>query len=257
MNTTPLPIRPRSRLWGVFWALVVLALLLTLGVWQLERLRWKENLIARQDAALASPPLALSDVLAKPEAERLFWPVTVTGQFEDVAPFVVGMRPRDGQPGYHLVLPFILTEGGLGGHAVLINLGWIPASTARSWRLPAAMRGRTLTLAGIARTPESRTWLMPKNHPKRGEWYAVDPAEMRAALATEGHPREMLPLFVQLGSRLWDNGWPEPLPARRTFRNDHRQYALFWFTMSGVWVVMVWLLARRGRGNAGHQRPAA
>ena len=235
------PIRHTRRLLGAVLALAVLAALLLLGVWQVQRLAWKQDLIARQEAALSASPQPLEGVLAKPEAERLFWPVTVTGQFADVAPFVVGMRPRDGKPGYHLVLPFILTEGPLAGREALVNLGWSPLDTARSWRLPPDMVGRVVTLDGIARLPEARTWLTPQNQPGQGEWYTVNPAEM----ITDSKAGAVLPLFIQLRAPLPGKGWPVPLPAQRDFRNDHRQYAVFWFTMAGVWVVMVGMLARR------------
>ena len=249
---TPTPARRNRRLAGAVLALEVFAALVILGVWQVHRLHWKQNLIALQDAALAASPQPLEAVLAKPEAERLFWPVTVTGQFVDTAPFVVGMRPRDGKPGYHLVLPFLLTEGPLAGREVLVNLGWSPLETARQWRLPPDMAGRTVTLDGIARLPEARTWLTPQNRPGQGEWYTVDPvamaADARAALpaATEhAAAGEALPLFLQLRTALPGGDWPLPLPAHRDFRNDHRQYAIFWFTMAGVWVVMIFVMARR------------
>jgi surfeit locus 1 family protein len=234
------PICHTRRLLGAVLALAVLAALLLLGVWQMQRLAWKQDLIARQEAALSASPQPLEGVLAKPEAERLFWPVTVTGQFADVAPFVVGMRPRDGKPGYHLVLPFMLTEGPFAGREVLVNLGWSPLDAARSWRLPPDMAGRTVTLDGLARLPEARTWLTPQNQPGQGAWYTVDPAEMIADKSGTA-----LPLFLQLRTPLPGESWPLPLPAQRDFRNDHRQYAIFWFIMAGVWVVMVGMLARR------------
>lgn len=237
------PPRLLRRLLGPLLAAGVLALLLLLGVWQIQRLHWKEDLIARQSAALAAASQPLEAVLARPEAERLFWPVTVTGRFETVPPFVVGMRPQDGAPGYHLVLPFTITQGPLAGREVLVNLGWSPLATARSWRLPPDGTGQEVTLDGLARLPEERTWLTPQNQPAKDEWYTVDPREMHPAGATEaGKP---LPLFIQLRTPLPGDGWPLPLPAQRTFRNDHRQYATFWFVMAGVWSVIVLLLARR------------
>ena len=251
MPRSVLPSHVCRRLVGALLALGVFALLVLLGVWQVQRLHWKEDLIAKQAAALAAVPQPLAAVLARPEAERLFWPVTVTGRFVDVRPFVVGMRPRDGQPGYHLVQPFMVSTGSLAGRTVLVNLGWSPLAVAPHWRMPPELVAREWTLDGIARLPEATSWLSPRNQPDRGEWYTVDPRAMLPgyAAADVRGAGEVLPLFIQLRTPLGSEGLPIPLPAQRVFRNDHRNYAVFWFTMAGIWGVMMGIMARR-RGRA-------
>jgi surfeit locus 1 family protein len=245
---------------GVVLVLGIFALLLSLGFWQLARLDWKQNLIARQAAALASPPVPLATVLATPEAERLFQPVTLTGYFLETPPLRVGLRLRDGKPGYHLVVPFSLSTGTLAGRVVLVNLGWLDTEAANRWRVPDSVSRQSISLYGLTRLPDPRTWLTPDNQPQQGIWYTVTPAEiMEAIRAAQPESREwgitLTTVYIQLQKIASDSAhnhaatavWPAPLPARRDFRNDHRQYARFWFTMAGVWVAMVGLLVTRQR----------
>lgn len=231
---------------GGLAAIAGFALLCSLGAWQVQRLAWKENLIARQAAALAATPSPLADVIRKPAADRLFWPVTVTGVLQPAPRVLVGLRPREGRPGYHLVLPLQVTEGALAGQLVLVNLGWLPMETAAAWTMPVP-EGQPLHIAGIARTPEARNWLTPADDRRKHIWQALDPVGIAAAYGLD----HVLPLVVQVRDPLPGAGWPEPLSAKREFRNDHRNYAIFWFTMAGCWTGMVACLWWRGKRKAG------
>ncbi len=78
----------KGRVWQVLIATVLaVALLVGLGVWQLQRLQWKEALIAERDSRLAATPVTLERALQDFDAQRSveFLKVEVTGTFQSDA----------------------------------------------------------------------------------------------------------------------------------------------------------------------------
>lgn len=103
------------------------AVMIALGVWQLERAAWKERLLADYAAAAALPALDLDPLLdGDPAPPPLaFRRVLVTCAAQDLAPEWRGARSRAGQAGYAAFVPCRPGAGGLAGR-ILVNAGWAP-----------------------------------------------------------------------------------------------------------------------------------
>src|SRR5450432_2351715 len=115
--------------------------LLGLGAWQLERLHWKEGLIAARAAALAAPPVAVPRDAAAASAME-FRPVRATGVFLNDREFFLGASDEAGTTGYHVITPLRLDDGAL----LLVDRGWIPGSLKDPAKRQAGEPAGTVTI---------------------------------------------------------------------------------------------------------------
>jgi surfeit locus 1 family protein len=233
MQSLALP--PRKSLVGpTLFAIFGFALLAGLGTWQVERLHWKEGLIAERAAAVAAPPIALPATLAAARGAE-FRHVGLDGRFLGAPEFHVHALSMDGDDGYHAVAPFALAAGGI----VLIDRGFVPVGGVGA--LPPAPAG---TVTGLLRLSQGKpSYFTPDNRPASNEWFYVDPAMMAATDGLTG----VLPFYIDA-----DAG-----PDRRTYPlggqtvldlpNNHLQYAITWYALAAALVVYYILVVRKAR----------
>jgi surfeit locus 1 family protein len=232
-------------------AVVVVAAFITLvwlGVWQLDRLAWKEALIA---ATTERPSLA-----AVPAPGPATWPgfdfgrwdyahVSLTGTFgaEGVKVWTALTEPKGrlGGPGYFLVVPFTTTDG----WHVLVNRGFVPEPLSGAGPVPEPAPRGVVTVDGLIRRNDPPAWVTPDPRPAEGRWYSRDIATMAAhfglaAAATAPYQVDLVAAETPAG------GVPQAGESLLTFPNNHLQYALTWFGLAAalVGVVLVALLRR-------------
>jgi surfeit locus 1 family protein len=240
------PRRPRGVLGPAGAALILLAGLLALGNWQLDRKVWKEELIATLGLRLAAPPAALpppqswpSLDQAKDEFRRVqFRAAVVPG--EEALVFTSGsaFRPDISGSGYWVFAPARLADGGV----VVVDRGFVPEgrqdkATRAGGAVPAEVE-----MVGVMRWPEPPAWFMPQPDPGHNLWFVRDPG----AIARAKNWGEVAPFFIELESPVPPGGLPFPGPLRVELPNDHLQYAMTWFGLAGVLVVCFafWLRGR-------------
>lgn len=151
--------RLRAAIWPTVAALPVLAALIGLGTWQVQRMHWKEGLIAERAAGLAAPPIAPAEI----GPDREFRRVRATGTFANERTIFLTARVRNGEPGYHAVTPLVLRSGG----SVLVDRGWVKTRTAP----PAA--GEAVVEGFVRKGGRPSGWT-PDNDPTRNVWFYVD-----------------------------------------------------------------------------------
>jgi surfeit locus 1 family protein len=205
------------------------AVLLGLGVWQMQRLAWKEALLDGIAQRIAAPAVALPDT-PDPGRDR-FLPVTVTGRFTGPDLDVLASRKQIGA-GYRVVAAF-RTDG---GRLILVDRGFLrEADRAVPRDAPAAEADVTVT--GNLHWPDETDGFTPAPDPARGIWFARDVGAMASALGTE-------PVLVV--ARTPTNARIAPLPVDTAgIPNDHFGYALTWFTLAAAWLGMTALLLWR------------
>jgi surfeit locus 1 family protein len=201
--------------------LVCLAILIGLGIWQLERREWKLNLIANIDARIAEPAVPLP---AEIGLDWEFRRVTVEGKIAAEQWFRFPGRSRDGQVGEALFL--LLREAD--GRLIAVDQTFIAFGD------PLPPLPEAVSAAGVLREPERPSWFTPDNDPAANEWYVPDPAAMATAagLGEVAASGDVLPLYLAPAS------WRPHLP------NDHLQYALTWFSFAFILVVIFVLFHR-------------
>lgn len=216
------------RLIAVFAIALVFAILMGLGLWQVQRLHWKTALLADLDRAYSADrqarPLTLDDFRQADRDNRLFIGGTITGTPIPGDRMLIGPRTRDDRVGYHLYMPVRLETGG----TVLVNFGWVP----EGWTYDSLPALKTpLNLPGFARRPDRPNSFTPSNDPAHDRWYSVDLALLQSKPALK-----TLPPYVFYAMRPMAEAALWPVPFAKDWRppNNHLGYALFWFTMAGL-----------------------
>ena len=211
-----------------------LAILLALGVWQVERKSWKDALIASIAERVAAPPVALPPSADWPrltEADE-FLHVSVTAEFLNDREGLVytggsTLREDGGGPGYWVFTPARLGVGGI----VMVNRGFVPDAR----RDPATRRegeiAGLLTIVGVLRWPEPPSLFAPKADPAHNLWFVRDSAAIAAAKGVNAAP-----FYIELERPEPPGGLPHAARLNPNLPNNHLQYALTWF---GLAVVLV------------------
>ena len=215
--------------------LLLVGLTTSLGVWQVHRLAWKQALLASIDQAERSPPVAL------PPHPSPFQKIVVSGTLDASHAIAYADDVRDdvhgnAVMGTHLVEPLLRP----GAPPILVDLGWEPFP-------PKPEDGRA-TITGFIRPVEHPTWLSARDDPGHRRYNTRDPPETAASL---GLPAPEPFTLIALGSA----ALPDPQRTLPRPPNDHLQYAITWFSLSLVGIVMFAVWARRPVLEAGPVRP--
>lgn len=227
--------------WPLFWLLFGVTLTFGLGVWQLERLQWKEALLAAMDRQLASAPVKLPATLDDPAAWN-YRPVTVEGFFaHDKTQFLMS-RTHEGKNGVHLLTPLIRE----GAPAVLVNRGWVPLDKQDAAARPETLIANVVVIAGIARTPNPRGWMQPENVPAANQWYWSDLAAMEKAVGLG----PLAPVIVEAARGPDPKALPIGGQTRIAIPNNHLEYAITWFSLGFVLIAIFGIYVLRRRAAA-------
>jgi cytochrome oxidase assembly protein ShyY1 len=221
-------------------ALVGLIALLGLGTWQIQRKAWKEGLIATLATRFEAPPIALPppaewNALTPDNSEftRVRLRVEFTGA-GDALVYTSGSALRDDVKGagYFIFSPARLADGTL----VVINRGF---TSSRSY--PAASGPHDIV--GALRFPEPPSWFVSAHNAAGDIWTVRDQRAMAQARGWGA----VAPFYIEQESPVPPGGVPHPAPLNVHLRNDHLQYAITWYGLAVVFVVMfvIWTLKRR------------
>lgn len=222
--------------------LLSVALLINLGFWQLGRAQEKRDLQQAMQARLLESPVALAEVsprtspLSEAQINTLEnLNVGATGRYWNAASFIVAFQFFQGAPGFELITPFEIEDS---GEVVLVSRGWIapgPGADGMPYIVP--IEGPQ-TLRGqlhIPATLQGRTQVEGEDWPLRFRSLDIS----RAAELME---RPLLPWVVRLGANetgVLARHWPAVTVNTRT----HIQYALQWFGMALVVIVITFLMS--------------
>lgn len=238
--------RFRPALWPTLITLPTLVLLVALGVWQLERLEWKEALIEERQSRSRAPAIALPEDLGDP-GRLQYQPVRVHGRLLHDHEFYLAARALNGEVGLHVVTPLALADG----RVLLVDRGWVPDGRRDPATRPEGQLSGDLELTGLARLPgwTGLSWLKPDNQPAENLWFWIDPPAMAAAA---GLDRVIAELYLDAGPAEIPGGWPKGGQTRIDLPNDHLQYALTWFALalSLAVIYVVYHLRRDGEGES-------
>lgn len=211
-------------LWGLtLWTVLGLAMLVALGVWQLERLAWKEDLIARVNAQIHAPSVPLQEAIDGGIEGAEWRHVTVKGRFENDKEIYLFAPGPHGEPGVQVITPLQADNGA----EVLINRGWVPDAKADPAARPAGQIASETTITGIARLSVQPGWFTPAPDYVHRRWYSKTAETMATLLHTE-----VLPLFVEADATPNPGGYPIGGQTVVDFPNNHLQYAITWIGLA-------------------------
>jgi surfeit locus 1 family protein len=155
-----------------------------LGTWQVQRLGWKSDLIAKFEDRLIRDPLPLPPNIDPTAIHDFdFRRVRAVGTFRHDQEMLVGPRMRDGQDGYMVVTPL---ERGEGESTILVNRGWISKKHRdQRTRSKEGMPEGKIVVEGLLREPWKKNMFTPDNRPEKGEFYFPDVYQMASLTGSQ------------------------------------------------------------------------
>lgn len=246
--------RPRSvvRIVMAILGMLLIVLFLGLGTWQVQRLRWKLDLIERVDTRVHAAPVAPPAAADWPRISKdshEYRHVRLSGRFlYDFSTPVQAVSELGA--GYWLLTPLCTADGAI----VLVNRGFIGAADARE-RYPArraaanpcaSAGGAVHSLTGLLRVPEPGGGFLRENDPAKNRWFSRDVAGIAAA---RGLAR-VAPFFVDAAKAQDPADAPEHPVGGLTvisFQNNHLVYAITWYALALMVAGAFWFVARAGR----------
>ncbi len=225
-----LPVRSSVRLGrltgALLFGIVGTAILLGLGTWQVQRLSWKQDVIALIETRLGEEVAGLP---ATPtEADHEYLGVHLQGTVEPGELHVLGSHNG---VAYRVISPLLLADG----RRILLDRGFV-TETGKTAERPTG----PVDVEGNLRWPDETDSFTPDPNLARNIWFARDVGQMAEALGTE-------PVLVV--ARTLTLGGTDPAPVTVQIRNNHLEYAITWFGMAAVWsmmtVYLLWRIKRR------------
>jgi len=228
----------RPTFWPTLITVPTLIVLLGLGTWQVERLQWKEGLIAERTARTTAPPIVLpaagTQLSPSALADLDYRHGTATGAFQHDREMYLAARTMQGSVGHQVITPLRLADGSV----VLVNRGWVPDDRRDPARRAEGQVPGTVTVEGAIRAPGRQHWLQPDNEPDKNRWFWTDLGAMaqHAGIA----PDRLVPVFLEADAAPNPGGLPIGGQTRVNLPNDHLQYAITWYALAvGLAVIYV------------------
>lgn len=215
----------------------------TLGVWQVQRLAWKQDLIRQVDARIHAAPVAAPppDQVVTRQADQ-YRRVVVSGRFDHQREALV-KAVTDLGPGYWVMTP-LTTERGF---TVLINRGFVPSERQMPADRAAGQVVGEASVVGLLRLTEPDGGFLRANDPAGDRWFSRDVAGIAKARGLQG---PVAPYFIDADATPNPGGWPRGGLTVVSFPNSHLIYALTWFglaLMSVAGFVLFWREEKRRR----------
>lgn len=213
------------------FGLIGAAILVSLGLWQLRRLEWKETVLAEIEARILAAPVAMP-AQPDPQSDR-YLPVTVTGDILGPTIRVLVSQKTQGA-GYRLINAMQLAD-----RTVLVDRGFV-----RLEQQPPTPPFENATVIGNLHWPDERDSFTPENDRAANIWFARDVDVLAQALNTD-------PVLVIARETSYDDAPVSPLPVGvEGIPNDHFGYAVQWFGLAAVWTAMLGLFLWRQKKPA-------
>lgn len=187
-----------------------------LGGWQIQRLGWKRDLIARVDARIHALPVPAPRAASKADEYRR---VRISGHFlHEKSALVQAVTVRG--PGFWVLTPLVTDQG----FTLIVNRGFVPPDKRRDYARPQG----EVQVAGLLRLTEPGGGFLRSNDPKADRWYSRDVAAIAKARRIEG---PLADYFVDADAT---GGFPVGGLTVINFPNNHLQYAITWFVLAAM-----------------------
>ena len=214
----------------------MLIVLIGLGSWQVQRLHWKQDAIARIAHAEANAPMPLT---ADPAP---YSKVVVQGHLREDLAVQYGAEVRETpsgpKMGAHTIVPLEREHA----PPLLVDLGWVPLMPNAALERP----DNPVSLTGYVHPPEARGWFSATDNAVERRFYTLDPPAIAAALRlAKTEPFVLIALGPKPASL-----WPEPAHRLPRPSNNHLSYAITWYGLAAALVVVFLVYARKGAPHA-------
>lgn len=249
-------LREKKLLSPTIMVAIALPVLIGLGMWQLDRLRWKEGLLAAIAERAKAPAIPIDKALEQAAghmpggwSELEYRHVSMRGRYLNDKEMYLYVPDRQLGAGVHVYTPFVLANPQA---TLIVNRGFVPDQLKDpASRAQGQIEGET-EVTGLIRLPGQHGRFVPDNDPKANLWFWRDfDGMIDAAFPAGTRPAEVIALFVDAEGSA-PGGWPKGGVTELKLSNRHLEYALTWFGLAAALIaIFVVYAAQRLREPAG------
>jgi len=209
-------------LFSVFVYFIILVLL-SLGCWQLYRLNWKLNLIQEIENSLKNDPIELSKA-----NEKNFLRIQTSGEIDFDKQIYLYNLNDNGKPGFEVVNPILINDKNY-----LINRGWIPFDKKDQ---PEINLVDEINIIGTLKLQSKASTFKPENDIEKNYWFTLDRDDVFKYTG-----KNFSNFIIYLNG---DYNIPKPKVITANISNNHKKYAITWFSMA-ISILLIYLYFRR------------
>ena len=210
---------------------------LFLGIWQLDRLKWKEDLIKEFNNLVKEKPLSLSMGNMKYRNMEEFTKIITKGTVDRSKKIFFPAKTYNGKNGFFIAS--LLTDNH--NNQYLIDEGWFEYSQFDYFKNNTDIISSEIL--GYLRYPTEKKMFTPNNSPETNEWYYYDLNEIQNYFKTEINQKFFIKNMTNYGE-----DFLLPSTTKHNFSNNHLQYAITWFLMSfSILIIFIIYLIRKNR----------
>ena len=196
-----------------------------LGTWQVARLEYKEELIAKVNAHINGEPISPADYKNLEEDEYKI--MRASGEFVNDKTITVINKSLNGKAGTHL-LQILKTDD---GQKIVVNRGWTVSDAD-----PVLTKGK-VEITGIIRATQKPNWIgkfvFPDNDPTKNFWFWVELPKVESFLGADNKD-----YYLEQVSAEKPTTYPYAFPKEINLYNEHLQYSITWYSLSVILLVM-------------------
>ena len=202
---------------SLVYSSIAILILVSLGTWQLERLRWKTTILSSMKLSLSMPPIKISREIIDNINKYSYRRIELTGSYLNDNHFTIYSKVLNKKVGKHLVVPFKTQYG-----TILINRGFIP----KNFKTISEIESGLVTINGMVKFQQKINYFTPKNNIYKNEWYYININDANDYLSAQ-----LLNFYI-----VEENNIEEEYPVGSQYNinipNDHLQYAITWFSLA-------------------------
>jgi len=233
----------RDLIWLSALVVAAFSTLMGLGVWQLQRMAWKDSLNAQIAARTGLEPVILSSALErwKKTKDVEYLKLRFKGRFRHEGESHYFMAKSE-KSGWRVITPLETT----GGRIVMVDRGFVPDSRKNPAKRAQGQLEGEQVIIGLARAPGIQGLFVPDNAPEKNNWYWRDLNGMAAAGLPASDIKRVVPFVVEQEASSIPGGFPQGGTTKLFLPNNHLQYVLTWFGLAGT-LLAVFAVYLRGR----------
>lgn len=211
-----------------FICLIAVFILCRLGVWQVERLHWKNNLQVELDTAFSinpPPKLKLDDIQNLKSGQIIRG--SLNGKIDFSKPALFYGRIDNGRSVTSVIVPLRFND-----MTIAVEIGCHEKPTSE---MISALNQSDISVSGVIRIPSKPSFAVPSNIIEKNEWWRFDDK----ALASFWNSKTISPVLMTTEDTTKFSNQLIACPIEKKLRNDHFSYAIFWFSMAFI-LVIIW-----------------
>ena len=209
-------------LFSVFVYFIILVLV-SLGSWQLYRLNWKLNLIEEIENSLKNNPVELSK-----SDKKNYLRIKTSGQIDFDKQIYLYNLNKSGKPGFEVINPILI-----GNENYLINRGWISFDQKDQSEINFANEDKII---GTLKLQTKASTFKPENDIEKNYWFTLNRDDVFKYTG-----KNFSNFIIYLNG---DYKTPEPKVITANISNNHKKYAITWFSMA-ISILLIYLYFRR------------